>query len=48
MKLLGGKSSVSFVMWQTASFSNKKISSKMQNEKWMGTGRRSIWDNYIF
>ena len=25
-----------------------KFSSKTQNERWMGTGRRSIWDNYIF
>ena len=50
MKLLGGKNSVSFVMWQAASFSNNghKISSKTQNESWMGTGRRSIWGNYIF
>ena len=50
MRLLGGKNSVSFVVWQAASFSNKghKISSKMQNERWMDTGRRSICDNYIF
>ena len=50
MRLLWGKNSVSFVMWQAASFSNNehKISSKMQNERWMGTGRRSICDNYIF
>ena len=50
IRLLGGKNSVSFDMWQAASFSNNglKISSKMQNEMWMGTGRRSIWDDYIF
>ena len=42
MRLLGSKSSVSFVEWQAASFSNKryKISSKTQNERWMGTGNR--------
>ena len=35
----GGKNSVSFVMWQAASFSinGHKISSKRQNERWMGT-----------
>ena len=46
----GGKNSVSFVMWQAASFSNNghKILSKTQNERWMGTGRRSVCDNYIF
>jgi len=34
MTLLGGKNSVSFVMWQAASFSNNghKISCKTQNE----------------
>jgi len=52
MRLLGGKNSVSFVMWQAASFSihGHKISSKTQNERWrwMGTGGRSICDNYIF
>ena len=50
MTLLGGKSTVSFVMWQAASFSinGHKISSKTQNEMWMGTGRRYICDNYIF
>ena len=49
MRLLEGKNSVSFVMWQAACFSNNghKISSKMQNERWMGAGR-SICDNYIF
>ena len=33
-----------------ASFSNNghKISSNTQNERWMGTGRRSIRDNNIF
>ena len=30
------------------SISGHKISSKTQNERWMGTGRRSICDNYIF
>ena len=37
MRLLGGKNSLSFVMWQAASFSNNrhKISSKTQNERWM-------------
>ena len=25
-----------------------KFSSKVQNERWMGTGRRSISDNHIF
>ena len=46
MKLLGGKNSASFA----ASFSNngQKISSKAQNERWMGTNRRSICANYIF
>ena len=50
MRLLGGKNCISFVMWEAASFSNNghKISSKRQNERWMGTGRRSIWDDYIF
>ena len=45
MRLLGGKNSVSFVMWQAASFSNSgnKISSRAQNERWIGTGRRSIY-----
>ena len=49
MRLLG-KNSVSFVMWQAASFYNNgcTISSKIQNERWMGTGRRSIHDNHIF
>ena len=39
MRLLGGKYNVSFVMWQAVSFSNNrhKISSKTQNERWMGT-----------
>ena len=34
MRLFGGKNSVSFVMWQAASFSNDehKSSSKTQNE----------------
>ena len=51
MSLLGGKNSISFVMWQAASFSinGHKSSSKMQNEKWMGTGRISICDNlYLY
>ena len=50
MRLLGGRSSVSFVMWQAAPFSiiGHKISSNTQNERWMGRGRRSICDNYIF
>ena len=50
MRLLGDKNSVSYVMWHAASFSNNehKISSKTQNERWMGTGRRSVCDNYIF
>ena len=49
MRLLGGKNSVSYVMWQAASFSinGHEISSKAQNERWMGTGRRFICDNYI-
>ena len=35
MRLLGGKNSVSFVVWQEATFSNNghKISSKTQNER---------------
>ena len=50
MRLLGGENSILFVTWQAASFSNnrRKISSKTQNERWMGTGRRSIWDNLFF
>ena len=50
MRLLGGKNSVSFVMWQAAYFSNNghTISNKTQNEMRMGTSRRSICDNYIF
>ena len=50
MRLLVGKNSISFVLWQAAYFSNKgrKISSKTQNVRWMGTGRRSVCDNYIF
>ena len=50
MRLLGGKNSMSFVVWYAASFSNNgnKISSNAQNERWAGTGRRSICGNYIF
>ena len=35
MRLLGGKNSVLFVMWYTASFSNngQNISSRTQNER---------------
>ena len=35
MRILGGKNSVSFVIWQVASFSNNghKISIKTQNER---------------
>ena len=49
MRLLG-RSNVSFVIWQAASFYNNghKMSSKTQNERWMGTGRRSILDNHVF
>ena len=38
MRLLGGNNSVSFVVWLAASFSNNehKISSKAQNERWIG------------
>ena len=38
MRLLWGKNSVSFVIWQAASFSNNghNMSSKTQNERWMG------------
>ena len=50
MRLVEGKNSVPFVIWQAASLSNNrhKISSKTQNERWVGTSRRSIWYNYIF
>ena len=46
----GEKNGVSCVIWQAASFSSNrnKIASKTQNERWMGTGRRSIQDDYIF
>ena len=46
---IGGKNSVSFVVWEVASFPNnrRKISSKAQ-WKWMYTGRRSIHDNHNF
>ena len=44
MRFFGDKNSVSFIVWQPASFSNNghKISCKTQNERWMGTGIRSI------
>ena len=44
-----GENSVSFVVWQQPHSNNgHKLSSKIQNERWMGTGRRSIRENHIF
>ena len=49
MRLLGVKTAYHLSCGkQPLSNNGDKISSKAQNEKWMGIGRRSICDNHIF
>jgi len=49
MRLLGGKQRIICHVASSLFLpTTDKISCKTQNESWMGTGRRSIWDNYIF
>ena len=48
MRLLGVKTAYHLpCSKQPLSNNGDKISSKVQNEKWMGIGRRSICDNHI-
>ena len=50
MRLLGVKTAYHLSCGKQPLFSNNgnKLSSEAQNERWMGTGRRSICDIYIF
>ena len=49
MRLLGVKTAYHcHVVSSLFSNNGQKISSKTQNERWMGTGGKSICDNYIF
>ena len=49
-EIIGGKSSVSLSCDKQPLFSNSgnKTPSKAQNERWIGTGRRYMCDDYIF
>ena len=48
-EVIGGKTAYHLSCGKQPLFpTTDKISCKTQNESWMGTGRRSIWDNYIF